>query len=224
MSMTSLEVKIPQSEQGLFVRERRFLQPHDEQFEEWLTIRHEFMARKGWRTPEAGEWDEYDETPETAHVVLYGEGGRLLFGMRLTPIDSVDASMSWRMVADSNIHEQVTEHERTLAPLPVEGLWDLTRLVPGEHIRSEESHEAIPRLFHEGLMHCQKQGDANPAWVFALDKVTHRWLTSQGVAVSILGRDHVGADKQETLFGLVYPAEIDQANGDFAQRSRKGAS
>lgn len=221
MSMTSFEVNTPQFKEGLLVREKRLLQPRDTQFADWLAIRHDFMVRRGWRTPENGEWDEYDDAVDTAQLALYGEAGKFLFGMRLTPIASVESSMSWRMVEDSTIPEQVMEH---YAVLPSQGLWDLTRLVPGPEVQKEESHQAIPRLFHEGLAYCQQQGDDNPAWVFALDSATNRWLTAQGVTIMQLGKDRVGSDRHDTLFGVVYPAEIDQANGEFARRSRQGAA
>lgn len=198
---------------------KRFLTPTDERFEEWLKVRHDFMVRKGWRDPAVSDFDIYDEDPLTAHIALYDEQDKLTFGMRLTPADSLEATLSWEMTAQSPIHAQVN-----VDALRGSGLvWDLTRLVPGNDVSRAESAAIIPRLFHEGMVYNQQQGDENPQWVFALDPVTHRWLESQNVPITILGRGKIGADMHDTILGLTQPAVIDQSGIDFAQRSWEGA-
>ena len=204
---------------------KRFLTPNSEQFEDaerfedWLRARHEFMVRKGWRDPAMSEFDRYDADPQTAHIALYDEKDTLTFGMRLTPITSAEEALSWDMTADSAIHTQIDrEALKTVGPL-----WDLTRLVPGSKVSPAQSFDIIPRLCHEGMVYSQQQGDENPLWMFALAPTTHRWLESQGVPITVLGRGKIGSDMHDTILGLTQPAAIDQSGSDFALRSRAGA-
>lgn len=197
------------------------LTAHDPHFNEWLNVRHDFMVQKGWRSEEDSELDIYDDDAITAQIAMFNAQGELAFGMRLTPVTDLSNSLSWEMVRDSTIHAQAYV---TADGMPKEQLWDLTRLVPGKHLSSQERAEVIPKLFHEGLEYCRAQGDDNPVWFFALDKLTNIWLKRQGVAVEILGKGTIGDDTEETFFGYVLPAEIDQdmsaPSADFARHSR----
>lgn len=196
------------------------LRTDDDRFGEWLDTRHDFMLKRGWMRAE-GDWDQYDEYPLTEQIVLYDEFGKLTFGMRLTPVSDFHQSLSWEMVQGSPIHEQV---ERNEALLSGEGLWDLTRLVPGDGISRQVSAEAIPRLFGEGLRICQERGDSNPAWIFALDQPTKKWLNSEGVEIIELGEAVLQGDRRPTIFGVVRPAEIatTATASEFTKRSMVG--
>ncbi len=186
------------------------------EFSEWLAARHDFMVQRGWRRDDMTEWDAYDANPHTGHIVIQ-RNNELVYGMRLTPVVSTSQSLSWRMVEQSAMQATI-DPERV--DVLGDSVWDLTRLVPGKGAQLHDGAAIIPLLFQEGFKYCQQVGSDDPTWVFALDGPMHTWLTKHGVAIEVLGRDKVGADKNETLFGLVRPSEVDDSSSasTFVQR------
>lgn len=177
------------------------LSPHDPRFENWLLARKVFVDAMGWVTPDGEERDIYDDDSITAQLVTFGKNNEVLFGMRLTPVNKISNSLSWEMVKDSTIHEQIAE----VAEKEREQLWDLTRLVPGPEVPVEGRSKIIIELLHHGLNYCQQEGDPDPVWIFALDKGFYAWLRRQGIEVELLAKAKIGNDTAETLFGLARP-------------------
>jgi len=188
-------------------------------FDDWMTARHNFVLEKGWKpkTGNVDDFDLYDGNPDTAQFGIYDHSDRLTHGMRLTPIKGFENSLSWEMLENSSIQQQVLETGLLNSDHQV---WDLTRLVPGEAANMEVSYETIPRLFGEGLRHCTSQGDENPQWIFVLDSFMSTWLRRQGVSFMVLGEGRIGDDKAASIFGSFNPAELaTDPNSDFARRA-----
>lgn len=205
----------------------RLLHPDDPEFANWLLARQELMDDKGWHAPD-GEYDRYDDNNRTKQLVLYDETDTLVFGMRLTPIESYNQTLSWEMVRSSSIHTQVELGGALDADQPV---WDLTRLTPGNDIPYRVRHQAIPRLFGEGLRQCIESGDPDPLWVFTIDETVARWLEGQGVDFTILGKEILSGDEVASAFGYIKPLHLaeladrtndDSKAADFARRAMTG--
>lgn len=184
---------------------------------EWLTTRHEFMKKKHWITGEHDDIDAYDVDPATLQLGAYSPRGGLVMGMRLTPVEDYRTSLSWAMVDTTPLGHQVAMNDDAFSGRQV---WDLTRLVPGDAAGIRSTFEAVPRLFGEALRECQRRGDHDPLWVFLLDPSMERWLQRQEVAVSVVGRETINGDQEESVFAYIQPAAIAalQAHG-FAHRA-----
>lgn len=204
----------------------RLLHPDDPEFVRWLLARQELMDDKGWHAPN-GEYDRYDDNERTKQLVLFDETGELIFGMRLTPVESYNQTLSWDMVRPSSIHAQVELSGLLDAAQPV---WDLTRLTPGHDVPYRVRHQAIPRLFGEGLRQCINSGDPDPLWVFTIDETVAHWLENQGVDITILGKAVLPEDESMSAFGYIKPRKLAElANGpyngtkasDFAHRAMR---
>ena len=195
------------------------LSPGTLRFDSWMKARHDFVLEKGWK-PKTGiedDFDQYDSNIETAQFGVYDQSDRLMHGMRLTPIQGLEQTLSWDMVQNSTIQDQVKNSGLLDAPYQV---WDLTRLVPGEAASMGASYETIPKLFGDGLRYCVAQGEEDPLWVFVLDKFMARWLERQGVDILKLGEGKVNDDAHVSTFGCFRPAELAaDSRSDFAQRA-----
>jgi hypothetical protein len=189
---------------GKYGVETQRLLPGTQRYEAFLAARYDYMKDRGWITGELSDEDVYDLNFETIQLGAYTPDGKLVNGMRLTPIEHYQQSMSWEMIAHTPIADQVEatgifDHEQPI--------WDLTRLVAGE-ARGRASFEAIPKLFGQGLRECQRRGDEDPLWIFLLDEAMERWLQRQQVAVTQLGRARINGDAHESVFGYVEPAQV----------------
>ena len=200
----NIEHEMPEGVQSPKSLRPALLTPDDPRFVDWMELRHQLMEDKGWHA-EGGEFDAYDENKNTKHIVLYDAEDVLTAGMRLTPIEGYDQTLSWDMVQHSPIHDEVRSAGVIDATRPV---WDLTRLAVGRDVPYRVRHEAIPRLFGEGLRQCQAVGDDNPLWIFALDEGMIAWLQKQDVEVSILGSAILPGDTKPSTFGSIEPAWI----------------
>ena len=195
------------------------LRPGTKQFDNWMQARHDFVVEKGWKpkTGDVDDFDLYDGNADTAQFGVYDQAERLVYGMRLTPIEGFEQTLSWEMVENSSIQDQVNE-----AALldPSHQVWDLTRLVPGEAASLRASYQTIPKLFGDGLRCCASQGDEDPLWVFVLDSPMSRWLLKQGVEIIKLGEGAVNGDAVTSTFGCFRPAELAvDPTSDFAYRA-----
>jgi len=204
MTLSDIEHHTPEDARLPRALYPRILTPHDIGFAEWMAMRQELMDEKGWHA-EGGEFDAYDENQNTKQITLYDANEVLIAGMRLTPIESYNQTLSWDMVQHSSIHDEVEKSGAIDATRPV---WDLTRLAVGRDVPYRTRHDAIPRLFGAGLQQCQLAGDVNPLWVFALDEGMIAWLQKQDVEVAILGSAILPGDEKPSTFGSIEPAWI----------------
>lgn len=200
----------------------KYVSVTDESFGDWLVLRDDYMKRRQW--DRESEFDRYDEDPRTAHILINNQAGEVILGMRLTPVDAGvgDEMLSWNMVKDSTIHQQVYEKMDSL-PLPNQSpAWDLTRLVPGPGLigGTMQFLEVAPILFKEGYKHCLDQGQENPSWFFAIDIATHRSLSNKSLPMTVLAQAKIGTDKHETLFGYVLPRPAEEDNSRVSEPLR----
>lgn len=196
------------------------VKPGSDAFIEWTQARLNYMKKRRWISQDAeDDLDFYDATSSTEHILAYDDRGQMLIGMRLTPVDSIEQSMSWGMVRETEIGDEVRQN----GGLATGAVWDLTRLVPGPHPhRERNAARDIPALFDEGLKYCRTLGDNNPTWVFVLDALTEKWLRGQDVRVEYLAQPQkINGDKVASVLATIQPAVISSQGEkhDFARRS-----
>lgn len=134
--------------------------------QEWLELREKKVIELGWRTPEQqqNDDDDYDADPSTAQFIFKNQAGEVTGGMRLTPRESIDQTLSWSMLAS------VPETAKQTVTGPV---WDLTRLIiSDERIPNPMDRlSACAELFGAGFAYIkQLTGEDNPAWVFTVGR------------------------------------------------------
>lgn len=181
------------------------LRPGSEAFFEWMASRQHYVEQRGWKDMSNGDFDRYDELPETDHMAIYDSEEQLLYGMRLSPVESIESSLSWEMTQHSTM-----DRERILADWQFNDrtVWDLTRLIPGESATFRTAYEAIPLLFGEGLRSCQAKGDLDPVWLFVIDSKFRQWLEKQGVALQVLDEGFINGDDTPSTLGYFQPAQL----------------
>lgn len=181
------------------------LHPSNVQFFDWMEARANFMSQKGWVDVSSGDFDRYDDDMRTDHVMVSDERGELLYGMRLTPVESLEESLSWEMIDHSTMDKAAMQKA-----WPFEGreVWDLTRLVPLKRSAVVVANAAIPALFGEGLRECVRKGDADPVWLFVMDSKFRHWLEKQGVFIEELGAGRINGDEDESTIGYFEPAKL----------------
>lgn len=196
--MTLLESEFEQGPSKSPTHLRR-VHPGDAHFEEWLKARHQFMQRMGWQLN--NEYDQYDDNPKTAHITVNDDEGRLITGMRLTPIDDYQHGLSWSMLERApDMRDDVIKSRELDVPLQV---WDLTKLIQGEtNVSSEVSQQAIARLFGEGLRISGANSVEEAMWVFAITTPLFRWLSMNGLQLHALAQARIAPnDKSSSIFG-----------------------
>jgi len=127
----------------------------DELREKWELLRRTYMdAHMDWHVP--SDEDLYDLDPATLQLITLDNQKEIIAGMRLTPRESIQETLSWTMLPG------ITDQQARGIDGPV---WDLTRLVPGD-IDKRAAMPAFAELFGAALAQTQSV-DANPRWIFA---------------------------------------------------------
>lgn len=179
--------------------------PGDAYFDYWLEQRHNYMRKMGWKLDK--EHDHYDDNPKTTNILISDDEDKLIVGMRLTPVENYQQSLSWEMLKTApQMRQEVIDSGNLDLTAPV---WDLTKLVQGDtRFSSEISQEAIGRLFGEGLQDSRVTGSDEPTWIFAITKPLFRILSSSGMHLRALSQDRINPnDRTESVFGYVRTIE-----------------
>lgn len=179
--------------------------------QQWLDARLDFVQSAGWLNGFESDQDEYDKNPATKQILLF-EADRLVYGMRLTPVENIASSLSFKMLAaNPDMQRHVVE---SLNLLPVGGgIWDLTRLIPVGLVEERKdislSFTRIARLFGEGLRRTRTTDSPSPAWLFLMENSLANWLSRTGVQLNeiTIGKVSPG-DRENSIFGFALPAEI----------------
>ncbi|TAL14723.1 hypothetical protein EPN95_01900 [Patescibacteria group bacterium] len=179
--------------------------PGDSDFTYWLDQRHKYMQKMGWNLE--SEYDHYDDDPATKSILISDDKDKLIVGMRLTPINGYQSSLSWDMLKTApHMQQEVVDSGSLDTESPV---WDLTKLIQGDTRFSPElSQEAIGRLFGEGLQDSRVAGLDEPTWVFAITKPLFRLLSANGMHLRALSEGRISPDdRTESVFGYVRTIE-----------------
>lgn len=184
--------------------ELRLIDPSDGNvFQNWLDLRKQFVDAQGWLEGSESDYDRYDADLRTLHIVTMREG-KIVSGLRLTPFDRPQDSLSWSMLTDEMKQE-------ALAKLPIEGKWsgwDLTRLVVGEGIGEvKEIVQSFMEMLGAGYALTNKVDD-NPQWLFVTYQPFFKFFARQGIGFSPLAKGKISErDNYECVLSYAKPAE-----------------
>lgn len=176
------------------------IDPSDsETFEEWLNLRKRFVDAQGWLEGNNSDYDRDDADPKTLHIVKKREG-KIVSGMRLTPFERPQDSLSWSMLTDEMKQEASTK-------FPINGRWngwDLTRLVVGEGIgEMKELVESFMEMMGAGYALTNKVED-DPQWLFVTYQPVFMFFARQGVEFTALARGQISeSDPHECVLSYV---------------------
>jgi hypothetical protein len=197
-----------------------------------LPFREEFIKRMKWSTdnshsayapiPELAwleqpgleevrkEADAYDSDQETLHFMISDhETGEIMAGLRLTPVLSVEDSLSWSMFENApEMRTQAYGHINRTGQNSIDDLneaaargdlWDLTRLVTPEPTTKEQAEKlmaSIMELFATSYG-AQRRFKQNPE-----DWDGIRWMFT-GTDSLVFGLKHLGIQHEVIASGLI---------------------
>jgi hypothetical protein len=187
------------------ISERNYLKqitPSDPLFSTWLQARQKFMEARGWSN--GNDLDIYDEDPHTIQV-LNLRGQSIEAGLRLTPHRHIEETLSWSWLPDA-LKQEAQGH---LPEVPG-GVWDLTRLVPGD-VAPERAAQSLIELFGAGY-ELTNQDDVSPRWVFATTIPFYKYFRQKGIEFTPIIQGRFSPhDKTDSVFCYADPAR--QTNG-----------
>ena len=184
--------------------ELRLIDPSDrEAFQDWLDLRKQFVDAQGWLEGAESDFDRYDADPRTLHIVTMREG-KIVSGLRLTPFDRPQDSLSWSMLTPEMKQEAA-------AKLPIDekvGGWDLTRLVVGEGIgEMKELVQSFMEMLGAGYALTNKVED-DPRWFFVTYQPFFMFFARQGIEFTALAKGQISEnDPYECVLSYANPAE-----------------
>lgn len=153
--------------------------------EDTLDERLRFVKAMNWFPEQfSDDWDVYDSRKDTYHFARRDESGSIIASMRLTPVESIESSLSYEMIgANQEFQSTVRESQ---AAIDDGAIWDLTRLVyplDGRH-DSKTVHKAIVELFgmaaHVSAGHVE-DAEKDVYWIFATTPWTMRFFKQTGI-------------------------------------------
>lgn len=168
-----------------------------------LKTRLDFVRAMKWLVEEDDN-DRYDGIPETYHFTKRtGEG--VLATMRLTQVPSIQESLSYGMLADSEAFQAAVAAKQTIVS---DGqLWDLTRLCfPTDNSQSSAAIEnGMVELFGMGeyISKLQAEEDEKIYWMFTTTPWMMRFFNDHGIECEQLGRGRLAntdGTPETTLF------------------------
>lgn len=197
-------IDLPPSSDSPQTVKTELISPQDEEeFHRWLKVRQNYMEAQGWHFGD--DHDRYDEDPRTIHIIKERETNKeIMVGMRLTPCDSVEESLSLGMLSP-----ELQEQTRMNLPDGMNNIWDLTRLIPGD-LTKDEAVDAILETFGTGLAVSTNRSPADlpPQWIFATTPAFANFFRRQGINFIELARGkNKPDDTKDTVFCYAQPAE-----------------
>lgn len=194
--------------------------------EQYLDIRHGFAKIFDWPSKNMdSDEDRYDSNIQTSYVVISsGESGEheSVFdcGMRLTPIKTLEESLSWGMLTcNPQIIDDVSiDAKSEMDRLVAQGnAWDLTRLVANPELKAdtESRMQSFIKMFAAGIHASEVNGAPEPVWMFTTTKTLWHFLNRLGIEPTVVAQGRISPDDKDTsLFGYIAPkATYDGAEG-----------
>ncbi len=173
-----------------------------EQFSEWLEARQAFMEMMGWKF--GPDNDEYDEDPKTFHILNIKPGNHMQAGLRLTPRQSIDETLSFGMMP-LHLKEEALLKVGNMGPV-----WDLTRLVPGKAGLADPVG-VFSELFAAGFAMIQQHYDSDPRWIFATSAPFFDIFKDNGIEFTEVVRGRFNPDDSyDSVFCYADPLERTQ--------------
>lgn len=182
--------------------------------DDMLEFRRKFVIRMGWvKEPYLDDHDRYDEDPSTIHFNSWHESGEVLSGMRLTPLQTVEESLSVEMLATNlGMQRRALEFGRTLDTSETDA-WDLTRLVNrfDDEPLHYESLLSMLEVFGAGLAKTYPKDEKDLIWLFTTTGLMKSHLDKVGILAETVTQGEIGDnDNGDSFFCAVRPIDAMQ--------------
>lgn len=179
-----------------------------------LEFRRKFVIRMGWvKEPYPDDSDRYDDTPSTIHFNRWHESGEVLSGMRLTPLLSLDESLSVEMLATNPVMQRQALEFGQAIDMDETDVWDLTRLV--NRFRDESLHYesllSMLEVFGAGLAKTYPEDEKSLVWLFTTTDEMKGHLDNAGIQASTIVRGKIKKeDELDSYFCVIRPIDAMQ--------------
>ena len=203
---------------------------YDEMRVSW--VRHIF----GWLPPATTDLDELDSHPATVQLGVCGNNpgdSALLGGIRLTPVSTLEESLSWKMVQDilgpesDSVRARLFTHDDFALGLADGRVYEVTRAFPSAHPHhAHYAAETIYRLFGAGMSYCHHQHGGSRRsesfyWFFVSNAPLRAFLEAASIPFHLLNEPKNQNDLREQSFVLF--VDMDEAHGHVKERAERGS-
>jgi len=181
---------------------------------EMLDFRRKFVIRMGWvDEPYLDDCDRYDDNPSTIHFNSWHESGEVLSGMRLTPLASIEDSLSVDMLATNPVMRQQALEFGQAINMAETDVWDLTRLVNrfDDEPLHYESLLSMLGVFGAGLARTYPLEGKDLIWLFTTTELMKNHLDAVGILAETIAQGRINEDEtQDSYFCAIRPIDAMQ--------------
>lgn len=187
--------------------------------ESYTQLRTDYVLQENWPIHEGGiDFDEYDIRRDTIFVVAANRDNRVVAGMRLTPVSSLQGSLSYDMWRQSANFDDFSAQYHLAAQanplMPHDYVWDVTRLVTEANILSSqdmqtkiESRIGLLKILARAA-HIFPKG-SNPVWVFTTTDKMARFMHRNEFRVTLFASGKIShTDEGISHFCIIRPQEV----------------
>lgn len=186
------------------------------EYQEILGLRDRFVRDMGWlkgveRQDDSDRYDE--ESAGSLHFYTKNDRGLLEASMRLTPVASIDESLSVEMLAGSpEALEGYYQYREELRDLSQRGnMWDLTRMVHplDGSVEPEAIMAGMVKMIGAGISACHTHHATEPpVWIFTTTIAMEQALNNLGIKHDVVAGGKLSADDSEdSLFCVAKPLD-----------------
>lgn len=174
-----------------------------------LEFRRKFVIEMGWfDETHTDDRDRYDDALSTIHLMERDTSGKILSGMRLTRLGSLEESLSIEMLRGNSEMQDIAKKFGQSIDYSKTDLWDLTRLVHrfGHEPGFGESIESTQAIFGAGLAKTMPEDGRDVVWAFTTTQLVVDFLDGSGIKTEPIAHGKLSAgDEQNSHFRIIRP-------------------
>jgi N-acyl-L-homoserine lactone synthetase len=186
--------------------------------EGFTQLRTDYVLQESWPIHHSGiDYDEYDGRLDTQYVVA-SVGNQVVAGMRLTPIDTIESSMSYDMWNNAGDKENfLLQFNTSMSNINFsehEQLWDVTRLVTEANIlatqsskKKAESRAGLLKILAAAATISTDSKES--VWVFTTTQKMRQFMDRNSFKVSVIASGTISeSDGYESSLCIIRPHEV----------------
>lgn len=200
--------------EGLSTREVSLMQSYTQ-------LRTDYVLQEGWPMHDGGiDVDEVDKQPSTRYIIATVHG-RVVAGMRMAPVRSVEEALSygmWDNAIERNQFDADVERYKYVIEQANNGeIWDITRLITEANILSVK-HVVDRADSRIGLFKAMARGlsvsgvDTSVYWIFTTTEKMMRFMVRHGFEVTPITTARIShVDPGRSSLCIVRPQQVVKA-------------
>lgn len=179
-------------------------------------LRTDYVLQENWPVDASGvDVDEYDKNDSTRYIVAVAKG-QVVAGLRLTPVTSIESSLSYRMwerAYDIDAKNALKNYAHTTSFQDGDQLWDVTRLVTEVNILATKN----PRTKAEsraGLLKILAVAGSitngkTPVWHFTTTGAMYRFMQRNKFHSKVVASGKISSDDEyDSYLCIARPGDI----------------